>query len=628
MIELPSGKVINLEVPSGVSKQEIKEKLIRNGLATESDFTSKPQGDVAFFEAEAEPIQQSERSMGDAAIGLGENALSAVTGATAGATGFLLGSIEGMVKSLMSEGVSEQDALKMAMKRASDYTYEPRTEAGQEYAQDFAELTNAVPPIMGVGMSAATSFNAPDASRVARGAGQQVSSDLSQIPQQMRTQNENAPPRSIGAAGMTEAQNRQLAANQLPIPMQLTKGQATQDMQQQKFERETAKLEDGESLRERFNLQNEQFIGNIEEFIDSTDTQFGDMSKVDTGDVVTKALENQVKSEKKKISTAYKVADNSDGAKELVNLDPVASFINENMPSANYNGNVLDAFQKETKRLGLSEGDMNKGDYQLGDMSVYQSEQLRKFVNANIDSSNPKDQRLGAKLKEALDSSVGDAGGEPYNRARKLRSKFSSKYQDKKLISDLLGTKPGSTDRKIALEKVSEKSIKLSSAEELKNLRRTLQKTDEGKIAFNELAAQSLKDIKDISTGNIGQDERGNPLISPAKFAKAVNGLDESGKLEILFGKKGAEQLRTMVKIGKDTFVSQPGSINTSNTASQIANLLDAAVLLPAAFMTTGYPMTGLMTGTKIASKKARQRKTKKQVKDALEFDATDGENK
>ncbi len=600
-------------------------------LAQESSFNpdeylGQPQEEVAFFEAEAQPVEQPERSMGDVAIGLGENALSAVTGATSGATGFLLGSIQGMVESLMSEGVSEQDALKIAMKRASDYTYEPRTEAGQEYAQELAELTNAIPPVMGVGMSAATSFNAPDASRVARGAGQQVSSDLAQIPQQMRNQNENAPPRSIGAAGMDEAQRRQLAANQLPIPMQLTKGQSTQDQQQQKFERETAKLEDGEALRERFNLQNEQFIGNIEEFIDSTDTQFGDMSKVDTGDVVTKALENQVSAEKNKISKAYNIADNSDGAKEVVNLDPVANFVNENMPSANYSGNVLDAFQKETKRLGLSEGDMNNGDYQLADMSVYQSEQLRKFVNANIDSTNPKDQRLGAKLKEVIDASVGDAGGEPYNRARKLRSNFSSKYQDKKLIADLLGTKPGSTDRKIALEKVSEKSIKLSSAEELKNLRRTLQKTEEGKIAFNELAAQALKDIKDISTGNIGQDSRGNPLVSPAKFAKAVNGLDESGKLDILFGKKGAEQLRTMVDIGRDTFVSQPGAINYSNTASQIANFLDAAVLLPAAFMTTGIPLTGLVTGTKVAAKKARQRKTKKQVKEALEFDAINGD--
>ena len=582
--------------------------------------SKQPKDEVAFFEEEAEPVQQPERSMGDIAQGIGETALTAMTGATSGATGFLLGSIEGMVTKLMDEGVSEQDALKMAMKRASDYTYEPRTEAGKEYSEDLASLTDWIPPVGGAGMSAATSFNIADIPASARASGGQLIGESKQMRKDIKTQNQNAPPRSIGAAGMSEAQSRQLAANQLPIPMQLTKGQATQDMQQQKFERETAKLEDGSNLRERFNLQNEQFIGNIDEFIDSTDTQFGDMSKVDTGDVVTKALESQVTSEKKKISNAYNVADNSDGAKEAVNLEPVSNFINESMPSANYNGNVLDAFQKETKRLGLSEGDMNNGNYQLGDMSVYQSEQLRKFVNSNIDSANPKDQRLGSMLKKAIDSSVGDAGGEPYKRARKLRSNFSNKYQDKKLISDLLGTKPGSTDRKIALEKVSEKAIKLSSAEDLKNLRRTLQRTKDGKIAFNELAAQSLKDIKDISTGNIGQDERGNPLVSPAKFAKSINGLDESGKLDILFGKQGAEQLRTMVSIGRDTFVSQPGAVNHSNTASVLAAAID---LMTTA--TTGIPVPAAMA-LKKASTEVRKRKTKKQIKDALDFDATDGD--
>ena len=43
MIELPSGKIIDIEIPSGVSKDEVKAKLIRNGLATEDDFVSPQQ---------------------------------------------------------------------------------------------------------------------------------------------------------------------------------------------------------------------------------------------------------------------------------------------------------------------------------------------------------------------------------------------------------------------------------------------------------------------------------------------------------------------------------------------------------------------------------------------------------
>ena len=175
----------------------------------------------------------------------------------------------------------------------------------------------------------------------------------------------------------------------------------------------------------------------------------------------------------------------------------------------------------------------------------------------------------------------------------RLRTRFGDKYTDKRLIADLTSTKRGSADRRVALEAVADRSINLSSAEELKNLRRTLQSTDEGKLAFNELSAQSLKDIRDKATSGVGKDERGNPLVSPAKLMQEINKLDKSGKLDILFGKKGAEDLRTISEVARDVFVSQPGSVNYSNTASQLATLLDAA-MLPISYATTGLPHDGL----------------------------------
>jgi hypothetical protein len=228
---------------------------------------------------------------------------------------------------------------------------------------------------------------------------------------------------------------------------------------------------------------------------------------------------------------------------------------------------------------------------------------------------------IGAKLKKQLDLSVGDSGGEPYKRARRLRTEFSNKYQKKKLIKDLTSTKPGTSDRTIALENVVNKTVNLGSAEELINLRRTLQKTEDGKEAFKEVAAQVIKNIKLKAAGGVGKDENGNPLVSPAKLKQEIERLDQSGKLDILFGKKGAEDLRTIKDIAIDVFVSQPGAVNFSNTSSALATLLDAA-LLPITYSTTGLPMTGLATGVRAGSKKLKQRKTKKRIKESLNFDA------
>ena len=575
-----------------------------------------PYPDVPRIDAQGNTINddgpapvEPERTMGDVAQGIYETVYNTGAGAL-GSPFYIKDAIQGALRSLVDKGYSGEDAARFAEESASRFMMQPESETGKDIAKFMGEVLGSLPPVA-AGIPSMPKYNAP-----VRAISEEIKQD---VKQSMAPRPE--PMGSVGAAEVEQARLRQEMANELPVPIKLTKGQATQDMQQQKFERETAKLEDGEELRRNANLQNEQFNQNLDAMIDQTGTTLPDDALVETGLVVTKALENQVKAEKNKINKAYEAADKSEGAKEPVNLDEVGDFINQNMPSANYSGNVLDAFQKETKRLGLSAGDMNQGNYQIGDMTVYQAEQLRKFVNSNIDKVNQKDQRLGKNLKNAIDNSVSDSGGEPYNRARRLRRQFAEKYQEKKLINDLVSTKPNSSDRKIALENVFQKTVKTGSADELKNLRRTLQRTDEGKQAYAELAAQAIKNVKKQATGNIGQDENGNPLVSPAKLNKEIKSLDESGKLEILFGKKGAEDLRTIADVSRDVLVSQPGAVNYSNTASTLLTQMIDAAMLPASFAATGLPMTGLATGARAIKDRARKRKTKKQIDQALNFD-------
>ena len=375
---------------------------------SEIDYTSKPEQDL---------------SVGDVAQGVAETGRSFVEGAVFGTPAYMAGAVEGVIRSFVEEGFTPEDAARLANKSAAVFMTPPESQTGQNIAESIGDVADVLPPVFGgvAGQIPSLAQGVKGAALVApeaRGAVSAIKEAIPQAAERIKSDRELMMPRSVGAAGMDEAQRRQMAANQLPVPMQLTKGQATQDMLQQKFERETAKSEGGSDIRDRYNIQNEQFNANLDEFIDSTDTQFGDMSKVETGDVVTKALENQVKSEKKRISQAYEQADNSPEANEVVSLEPLGDYLNDNMASAGMDSIMLKV-QKELTRLGVAQGDLNEGNLFVGDMTVKNAEGVRKFINKNTSDSDSNEQRVSSELKRVIDKSSEAAGGEPYKRARK-----------------------------------------------------------------------------------------------------------------------------------------------------------------------------------------------------------------
>jgi hypothetical protein len=88
--------------------------------------------------------------------------------------------------------------------------------------------------------------------------------------------------------------------------------------------------------------------------------------------------------------------------------------------------------------------------------------------------------------------------------------------------------------------------------------------------------------------------------------------LDKSGKLDFVFGKKGAEQLRTINDVAKDVLTAPPGAVNTSNTASVLAGMMDIAIS-----GTAGVPAP-IMTSFRLLTKGIKDAKTRAKVKKAL----------
>lgn len=114
-VTLPNGTVIK-GVPDGTPKEVIKQKAIAAGLATEADF-----GPIA------------ERTLAEKAAGVGEAALSAIS------SGIVepFAGIAGLARTV-TQGPQAGAERVQQMQQAG--TYQPRTEAGQEYLQELGQL--------------------------------------------------------------------------------------------------------------------------------------------------------------------------------------------------------------------------------------------------------------------------------------------------------------------------------------------------------------------------------------------------------------------------------------------------------------------------------------------------------
>lgn len=158
------------------------------------------------------------------------------------------------------------------------------------------------------------------------------------------------------------------------------------------------------------------------------------------------------------------------------------------------------------------------------------------------------------------------------------------------IVPDLLETKPGTSDRRVALEDVIDRIVKTGSREDLSMLRRTLDVSDQhagvtpgttgaGAAAWREVQAATLRRIAHDAGADgksATRDVHGNPIISPAGLHRAVQVLDQDGKLDFVLGKKWAQTVRDIDDIASVTKTSPPGSVNHSNTASALAALVDS----------------------------------------------------
>lgn len=403
----------------------------------------------------------------------------------------------------------------------------------------------------------------------------------------------------VGAAEVPEATTRYQTAQQLRVPIPLSKGEATKDFATQAFEAETAKNFPetvGKPLIEAKAAKNDAILQNFDAYVDATGKEKYGLEA--TGRVVDEALVNSAKKAKAEIKNAYDLAREAGETSELVDVSKVQGYLNGleaeaiNAPIITSAKMKLDALAKE------------------GKVSINELEEVRKMVG-RLSSSTPTNQLYGKEINKLIDSTTENVGGDLYKNARKLRADYARTFENAGYVDKLLSKKPGTTDRAVALEDVFAHSILKGSKQDVQNIGLVLKKAGpDGQKAWKELQGQTIQYIKDEVTKNSKNDIKGNPVVSPAKFKAIVRELDQDGKLDYIFGKKGAQEVRDLLETTLNINTTVDGAANYSNSSSAIIRGLDLLGKFP----------VPKMLGAKTVSEMVKNQEIKKQVKESLNY--------
>jgi len=495
---------------------------------------------------------------------------------------------------------------------SSKYGYKPQSPVSQDILSTLGEATKYLPPYLGGNVVGSAMRSANMLRKPTEIATQAAAQPIAQQMAQALRSEPVSTMSGVGSAEVPKALQRIDIAQNLRVPVPLTKGNVTRDLGQQAFESETPKSfpEIGKSLVKKTLEQNDKMLQNFDAYVDATGSKAaGPFNLRAVGKIVDKALVDSANKAWKETGNAYTFAREAGEMQAPVNYQPLQQYINtfENRPTLK--GDLA-------KIIGIVEDEIKINDpKKTGQMSINQLEDIYELINKSYDPDTPS-ANYAIKMKTLINNAMEGQGGELYQKARQLRTKYANEFENVGYVDKLLRTKPGTKDRSVAFEDVFDHSIMKGSLDDVMAVGRALKKAGtEGQQAWKELQGQTIEQLKATVTKNVKQDQLGNKIISPSQFDSFVKELDQDGKLEYLFGKSGANEIRDLRDTALVIYNPVPGAVNYPNTASAVIRGLDAINKS----MLSAIP--GVKSVTKNLAENAKEKALKKQVEESINFD-------
>ena len=553
-------------------------------------------------------VKPPEVSMRDRIMGVIETPLALGANLAGGA----IAPIVGIVGTLASGKYGTQEGIRAGQEAMKAVQYQPRTQTAREALGAVGEflqpVTSALPPTLG---AAGTSLNALAPAAMMQ-TGAVVRPMVTQATAPVRNALANVMTREqpsmvgMGAASTAEDLMRQQRLEQFGI--RATAGEREKNLQKQQFESdvqrgalpgvsEDVKAKLGRELGAFKVGQKQDILNQFERMTNQVVGPEGigiDRSAPRAiGNIIDKQLVKQYQDKLKKVDDAYQAARDSGETKQIVDTAKLEQWLADNAPEAisvpqiQTIGAKLDALKKVTGNQ----------------VSIDDLENIYKSAG-NLAEGNPSAARFMGQVKGVINDMTEGAGGDLYRAARMERKQLAKDFENVKRVDDLLSTKAGKTDRKVALDNVYDHIVVDGSLEEMRTVTQLLKKGGkEGQQVYKELTGYTLQRMKDLLLKK--GDETDNIRLN--NFNNFVTQLDREDKLAYMFGKAGRDKLLDLKQSISDVMVKEPGAVNYPNTAGAVLRGLEALQNLPFK-----------IPGTQTAAEFARGLQYKKQLQESL----------
>ena len=409
----------------------------------------------------------------------------------------------------------------------------------------------------------------------------------------------------VGAAEVPIVKNRIERAKELPIPIELSKDQATRNPADVRFARETAKDPVlGGQLQAKYAEDNAKIQANLDKFVHDTGAEYTGVAPGELGQMLVNTIEPVKKARYAQIENAYNNAREAGHMNEPIDINKLENYVEKHRAEA-INAPVLSSVEQKLK--SLTQGG------KIGQIPINDLEELRKMTGTLAQSSGPN-AHYGKEVIKLIDNLTENKGGDLYKNARALNTAYMKEFENTPALRQITAMKPGGQERVVAIENLVDKTMLKGPGDQVKQLFGSLEKMGpNGQKMTQELRGAVAQKIKDEATKGVGRDINGKPYVSTQALDKIITDLDRSGKLEYIFGKKGAEYYRTLNEVTKDLQTVPVGTTNPSGTASSI---LAALGEMGAQTAMTGVPIPVVAIGKHLYGK----HKTKQQLNKINEF--------
>lgn len=347
------------------------------------------------------------------------------------------------------------------------------------------------------------------------------------------------------------------------LGMKPTKGQLSLDPTQVRFEKNTSGITGaGDDLAQRFNQQNDQLI----EGVNNLRTGQG-MDAYQAGASSIDALTSVDSARQKAVGELYETAYGEVGIDTPLNTERFMKLVSDKLDDMIASADEL-PIGVNNKLKKIASGEIP--------FTIKKAEQVRKSINKRMGSASPSEKLTLKAINDSIQGEIdlvgeqaGKQAGQAFKNARSAAAKRFGQIDSSPAMREVVKDMATPDD-------FIKKNIINSKAGPLLALRNDIQ--PHNPEVWAEIKGQVVDHLKNKALSG-KSDEFAN--FSASNFNKAMNTIGNA-KLKVLFDPAEIKQLRTIGRVS-ERIANQPAgaSVNNSNTAAQVANLLTTGSKIP-----------------------------------------------